>query len=113
MISVYGLKNCDTCRRARAWLVEQGIAHRFHDVRKDGPGDVEAWIALCGHEALINRRGTTWRTLPEHEKQNLDKARAAALIRAWPAIMKRPLFVSQGRVLVGFSTTTQAALAET
>ncbi len=111
MISVYGLKKCDTCRKALAWLVEQEIPHTFHDVRKDGFGDVESWIDACGHEALINRRGTTWRALPEHERQNLDEARAAALIRAWPAVMKRPLFVSGDRVLVGFSTTTQSALA--
>ncbi len=111
MISVYGLKNCDTCRKALAWLVEQEIPHRFHDVRKDGFGDVESWIAACGHEALINRRGTTWRKLPEQEKQDLDDARTAALIRAWPAVMKRPLFVSGSRVLVGFSTATRSALA--
>ncbi len=111
MISVYGLKNCDTCRRALAWLVEQEIAHRFHDVRKDGFGDVESWITACGHEALINRRGTTWRKLPEQDRRNLDEARAAALIRTWPAVMKRPLFVSGNRVLVGFSTATRLALA--
>lgn len=110
MISVYGLKNCDTCRRALAWLVEQEIPHTFHDVRKDGFGDVESWIAACGHETLINRRGTTWRKLPEEERGNLDETRAAALIRAWPAVMKRPLFVSGHRVLVGFTDATRSAL---
>ncbi len=110
MISVYGLKNCDTCRRALAWLDEQGIPHVFHDVRKDGFGDVESWIAACGHKTLINRRGTTWRKLPEEERGNLDETRAAALIRAWPAVMKRPLFVSGIRVLVGFTDATRSAL---
>ena len=111
MISVYGLKNCDTCRRALSWLVEQEIPHRFHDVRKDGFGDVESWIAACGHEALINRRGTTWRKLPEEERRYLDDIRAAALIRTWPAVMKRPLFVSGTHVLVGFTSATRSALS--
>ena len=112
MITVYGLRNCDTCRRARAWLEGQEIAHEFLDLRRDGAGDVEQWIAACGHEALINRRGTTWRKLAEEERQNLDDARAAALIRVWPAVMKRPLFVARDRVLVGFSAATQSALIE-
>ena len=111
MIRVYGLKNCDTCRKALSWLIEQEIPHRFVDIRKDGLGDVDAWIAELGHDVLVNRRGTTWRKLPECEKSGLDADRAAALIRAKPAVMKRPVFDLGGRVFVGLSEAGKSALA--
>ncbi len=112
MIRVYGLKNCDTCRRTLRWLAERELPHRFHDVRKDGFGDLDSWIAICGHETLINRRGTTWRNLPGSARLEIDNERAAALIRAWPALMKRPLFVVGGRVLVGFTAATRSVLGD-
>ena len=111
MITVYGLKNCDTCRKATAWLAGREIPFRFLDIRKDGLGDVEAWIREHGHGTLVNRRGTTWRTLPESERSGLDDARAATLIRTRPAVMKRPVFDLGDRVLVGFTETVKSALA--
>lgn len=111
MIRVYGLKNCDTCRKAVSWLDERQIPYRFVDIRKDGLGDVEAWIAELGHDLLVNRRGTTWRKLPESEKSGLDADRAAALIRAEPAVMKRPVFDLGNRVFVGFSESGKSTLA--
>jgi arsenate reductase (glutaredoxin) len=112
MVEVWGLKNCDTCRKALAWLKDEGFAHRFRDVRAEGldPAALKAWIAELGWEALVNTRGTTWRGLPEAEREGLDAARAHALILAQPAVMKRPVFDLGKRRLVGFKATEQAAL---
>jgi len=112
MIEVWGLKNCDTCRKALAWLDAQGLAHRFRDVRADGLGaeQLGAWIAELGWEALVNTRGTTWRGLPEAEREDLDATTAKALILAHPALMKRPLFDLGDRRLVGFKDAEKAAL---
>ena len=112
MIEVWGLKNCDTCRKALAWLKDEGIDHRFRDVRADGldPAALETWIAELGWEALVNTRGTTWRGLPEGERDGLDAGRAKALILAHPAVMKRPVFDLGTRRLVGFKAAEQDAL---
>ncbi len=111
MITVWGLASCDTCRKAVAWLRDREIGHEFLDLRRHTLPDIEAWLAEVGHEVLVNRRGTTWRQLPEGEREGLDNARAAALIRARPALMKRPAFDLGDRILVGFSTPVQATLA--
>ena len=112
MIEVWGLKNCDTCRKALTWLKDEGIAHSFRDVRADGldPAALEAWIAELGGEPLVNTRGTTWRGLPESEREGLDAAKAKALILANPAVMKRPVFDLGGRRLVGFKDAEKKAL---
>ena len=112
MIEVWGLKNCDICRKALAWLKDEGIAHAFRDVRADGldAAALEAWIDELGWEALVNTRGTTWRGLPAAEREALDATRAHALILAHPALMKRPVFDLGGRRLVGFKAAEQAAL---
>jgi len=114
MIEVWGLKNCDTCRKALNWLKQEAIAHRFRDVRADGldPAALEAWIAELGWEPLVNTRGTTWRGLPETERDALDGKRAHALILAHPAVMKRPVFDLGKRRLVGFKAAEQAALRQ-
>lgn len=114
MITVYGLKSCDTCRKARAWLDGEGIAHSFHDVRADGLDGkaLAGWIEELGWEALVNTRGTTWRGLPEAEKTGLDAARARDLILAHPAVMKRPVFDLGTRRLVGFKDEQKTALRE-
>jgi arsenate reductase len=111
MITLYGIPNCDTCRKARKWLDGKGIAHRFHDFRKDGldTATVEAWAAELGLEVLVNRRGTTWRGLAEADKARLDSAPAALLTEA-PTLLKRPVIDLGERRLVGFDAAVQAAL---
>ena len=80
MISIYGLKNCDTCRKALKWLEAEGIAHEFKDIRADGFSDAQLdnWVATAGWETLLNRRGTTWRKLSDAEKDGVDEAKAKA-----------------------------------
>ncbi|NVK19927.1 MAG: ArsC family reductase [Methylocystaceae bacterium] len=104
MIKLVGLKNCDTCRKAKKWLEAEGIAHDFHDVRKDGLSsqDVQKWASELGWEALLNKRGTTWRSLDDAVKENIDEARAIALIVEHPALMKRPVFVTDNELILGF-----------
>ena len=116
MIAIYGIKSCDTCRKARKWLDGEGIAHEFSDVRADGleGATLDAWIAALGWEALLNRRGTTWRGLPEADRDGVDAARASTLMLAHPALIKRPVFdLGGGRFLLGFGDAERAALAAT
>jgi arsenate reductase (glutaredoxin) len=103
-IVVYGLRNCTTVRKALAWLDAQGVAYRFHDFKRDGlPKDtLAAWLADIGWEALINRRGTTWRNVPPERRERLDGASVAALIRENPSIIRRPVIEYSGGRLVGF-----------
>lgn len=114
-MKVYGLKNCDTCRKARKWLDAQGTAYTFVDVRADGiaRADVEGWVAALGWEVLLNRRGTTWRTLDDADKAGVDEAKAVGLMVERPALIKRPVFdFGDGSVSVGFSAKDQAALQD-
>ena len=112
IMDVYGLKNCDTCRKAMKWLDANGIAYSFHDIRQAGLSeeDIAGWAAKAGWETLLNRRGTTWRGLPEAAREGVDEARALGLMAAHPALMKRPVFVTGGDVLVGFDADVQARL---
>jgi Spx/MgsR family transcriptional regulator len=112
MIVVNGLKSCDTCRKARAWLTAEGIEHRFHDLRAEGleAGRLGRWLTAAGAERLINRRGTTWRGLSEAERNFAGEAAAVALMQAHPAIIKRPVFELGARVLVGFDEAVRASL---
>lgn len=106
-ITLYGIPNCDTVRKARAWLAGRGVAYRFHDFRKDGasPEMLGAWVAAASWESLVNRRGTTWRLLPEAQRESVvDAASAIALMAASPSVIKRPVLVSAGVVHVGFSS---------
>ncbi len=113
MIQVYGLKNCDTCRKARGWLDGKGMAHSFHDVRADGLAekDLARWVRAAGWETLLNRRGTTWRALSDKDKDGVDAAKAVKLMLAHPALIKRPVFEAQGKVVVGFGAAEQKAVA--
>ena len=114
MITVYGIKNCDTCRKALKWLAAEGIEHRFHDVRKDGLTEemVERWIAAVDLEQLVNRRGTTWRGLSDEDRQAAESGKAAIpLCAANPALIKRPVFEREARVLVGFTDQVKSVLA--
>jgi Spx/MgsR family transcriptional regulator len=112
---VHGLANCDSVKRARAWLQAQGVAHRFHDFRKSGlpPARLDAWIAAVGWEALVNRQGTTWRQLDEAARAAVvDAASARALMLAASSVIKRPVVEwPQGRISVGFSEARFADLA--
>ena len=105
MITLYGLRNCDTCRKARVWLEGQALAYRFHDFRADGldPALLRAWIDAVGWEALLNRRGTTWRSLSEADRAELDSAKALSLMLEHPALIKRPVLDHCGKLLVGFT----------
>ena len=112
MITIYGLKNCDTCRKARKWLKERGLEHRFHDVRTDGlqAAQLAAWSRSIGWERLLNRRGTTWRGLSATEKENLNDTSAQALMVTHPALIKRPVFDMDGNFAIGFDDSVKALL---
>ncbi|MDA0991892.1 MAG: ArsC family reductase [Verrucomicrobia bacterium] len=114
MITVYGIKNCDTCRKARKWLDAEGIEHRYHDFRADGLDEttLSAWVSAIGWETLLNRRGTTWRKLPEADRDGLTADNAAALMLANPTLIKRPVFDTGGAYLVGFSKAVEDALKQ-
>ena len=94
-ITLHGIKNCDTMKKARAWLDARGIAYAFHDYKAAGidRATLEAWVQQLGWEPLLNRAGTTFRALPDDQKQNLDATKAIALMLAQPAMIKRPVLV--------------------
>ncbi len=102
---IYGIKNCDTVKKALMWLSQYGMEHRFHDFRKDGLDEkmLRAWVKELGWETLLNRRGATWRGLPETAKEPLDETRAIALMMAHPAVIKRPVLDLGASRHVGFS----------
>ncbi|MGM0517626.1 MAG: ArsC family reductase [Pseudomonadota bacterium] len=104
MITVYGIRNCDTVRKARAWLDEQGLAYHFHDYRKDGlPAErLDEWFARFGWESVINRRGMTWRRLPAAEREAMDATLARGAAEANPSLIRRPIVVHDGDTLIGF-----------
>ena len=105
-ILLYGIPNCDKVRAARKWFAAQGIGAGFHDFRKDGvpAALLEAWIAEFGWEALLNKAGTTWRSLPEVERLAVRDARSACdLMLRQPALIKRPVIVHGGSVRIGFA----------
>ncbi|MEQ8798650.1 MAG: arsenate reductase [Salinisphaeraceae bacterium] len=113
-VILYGLKNCDTTRKAGQWLATAGIDHAFVDLRADGldPTRLDAWLAQAGWETLLNRRSTTWRELPDNDKQAIDAERARNLLRAHPTLIKRPVLEHGGNLLVGFTAARyEAALA--
>ena len=103
--TLYGIKNCDTIKKARKWLDEAGIDYRFHDHRVDGldPAQLDLWLGQLGWEALLNRAGTTFRKLPDKDKTALDEKKAIALMLAQPSMIKRPVLdLGGGKLLVGF-----------
>jgi arsenate reductase (glutaredoxin) len=106
MITLYGIPNCDTVKRARQWLAQHDVAHRFHDFKREGVPDVplQRWLAAVGWERLLNRQGTTWRRLDESRRAAVaDAAAAAALMQAEVSVIKRPVVDwDDGAVTVGF-----------
>jgi arsenate reductase len=104
-ITIYGIKNCDTMKKARAWLEARGVEYAFHDYKTAGIGRdrLEAWAKALGWETLLNRAGTTFRKLPNSEKQGLDAAKAIALMLAKPSMIKRPVLdLGGGKLIAGF-----------
>jgi arsenate reductase len=112
MIEIYGIPNCDTMRKARKWLDAHGIAYRFRNYKTAGvdPERLSDWVGRLGWEALLNRRGTTWRKLPESERVDIDRDRAIQLMCEYPSMIRRPLLVRGDTIEVGFSEDAYARL---
>jgi arsenate reductase (glutaredoxin) len=113
-IVVYGITNCDTVKKARAWLAGEGVDYRFHDFKKDGlPGEqLATWVKQLGWEKLVNRKGTTWRKLDASTQAGVtDASSAKALMQAQPSVVKRPVVDWGGQVTVGFDPQAWALLA--
>ena len=110
-VTLYGIPNCDTVKKARDWLSARGLAHAFHDYKKAGadPAKLAQWAGAAGWEKVLNRAGTTFRKLPEADKLGLDAAKAVALMAANPSCIKRPVLEHPGGVLVGFKPDEWAA----
>jgi arsenate reductase len=104
LISMYGIGNCDTVKKARAWLDKHGVEYEFHDYKLAGidADRLNRWIGELGWETLLNRAGTSFRTLPDSRKQHLDEKKALALMATQPSMIKRPVVEVGGRVVVGF-----------
>ena len=111
-LDLYGIPNCDTMKKARAWLDAHGIAYRFHDYKVEGVdrARLTAWAKVVGWATLLNRAGTTFRKLPEASKENIDERKALALMLEQPSMIKRPVLESAGTLLVGFSPEKYSAL---
>jgi arsenate reductase (glutaredoxin) len=104
-ITIYGIKNCDTVKKAFAWLDGHGIAYQFHDYKKAGidRARLETWVSALGWEVVLNRAGTTFRKLPDKDKENVTEKKAIALMLAQPSMIKRPVLeLGDGKLLVGF-----------
>ena len=110
--TIYGIKNCDTMKKARTWLETHGVAHEFHDYKKSGieRAKLESWLKSVGWEVLLNRAGTTFRKLPHAAQANLTEARAVSLMLEQPSMIRRPVLEHGNAVLVGFSPEKYAAL---
>ena len=111
-VTLYGLKTCDTCRKARKALDAADVDVVFHDVRDDGVSNdlLAGWIAAAGWEALLNTRSTTWRELSGADKKDVDAAKAARLMLAHPTLIKRPVIDADGEILVGWTKDAQYKL---
>jgi arsenate reductase len=110
-VTIYGIKNCDTMKKARAWLDGHGVAYAFHDYKVAGidRARLEGWARELGWEALLNRAGTTFRKLPERDREGLTEKKAIALMLAQPSMIKRPVLDLGARRLVGFKPEVYAA----
>ncbi len=103
-ITMYGIKNCDTIKKARDWLAEQGRDYAFHDYKASGieRAKLQGWVDKLGWEVLLNRAGTTFKKLSDADKADIDAAKAIALMEAQPSMIKRPVLDVDGELLVGF-----------
>ena len=109
---VYGIKNCDTMKKARAWLDAHKVAYQFHDYKTSGidKAKLEAWVAKLGWETVLNRAGTTFKKLPDADKEGLTAKKAVGLMLAQPSMIKRPILEAGGRVTAGFKPELYAEL---
>ncbi|PCK80685.1 ArsC family reductase [Rhizobium sophoriradicis] len=103
-VTIYGIKNCDTMKKARSWLEAHDVAYAFHDYKASGidRAHLDAWIDEAGLDTVLNRAGTTFRKLPEAVRQNLTREKAIALMLDQPSMIKRPVLETKGKLLVGF-----------
>ncbi|MBO3758708.1 ArsC family reductase [Ciceribacter sp. L1K22] len=110
-LTIYGIKNCDTMKKARLWLDDHGHSHAFHDYKSAGldRSELENWVKEVGWEALLNRAGTTFRKLPEEARADISEAKAIELMLTQPSMIKRPVLKGAGRLLVGFKPELYAA----
>lgn len=111
-VSMYGIKNCDTIKKARKWLEDHKVEYAFHDYKTEGvdPKRLDAWCKELGFEALVNKRGTTYRKLDEATRENLDEASAKKVMLENPSIIKRPLLDTGKERVVGFDAARYAQL---
>ena len=112
-MKLYGIPNCNTVKKARAWLSEHGVEADFHDFKKNGVSDsmLGNWSKQVGWEKLVNRQGTTWRQLPDETKTSIiDQAAAIRLMLEKPSVIKRPVFESDGKIVVGFDESAYALI---
>ena len=107
MLNLYGIKNCDTVKKARRWLEDHSVEYQFHDFRQDGldKKQLSGWVEKLGWEAVVNKRSTTWRNLSDKEKEIKTNAQAAKLLAANPTLIKRPVTENNKTLLVGFKET--------
>ncbi len=112
MTTLYGIRNCDTIRKARRWLDENDIDYHFHDVRTDGitRKDLQDWMKTLDWEALLNRRGTSWRKLPETVRNSINKTGAIKVMLDNPAIIKRPVLARGNKLYLGFSADSYQSI---
>jgi Spx/MgsR family transcriptional regulator len=111
-VTIYGIRNCDTMKKAFAWLDAHGVAYAFHDYKKEGvtADAIERWCAAAGWETVLNRAGTTFRKLPDVAKAGLDEERAIALMLDQPSMIKRPVLETGGAITIGFRPERYAGL---
>lgn len=103
-VTLYGIKNCDTMKKARTWLDEHGVAYAFHDYKAEGidKATLEHWVKEIGWEVLLNRAGTTFKKLPDRDRENVTEKKAIALMEAQPSMIKRPVLDVDGKLVVAF-----------
>ena len=111
-ITIYGIKNCDTMKKARAALDRRGVKYAFHDYKTQGVdrAKLEGWAKKAGWETLLNRAGTTFKKLPDKDKENVTEAKAIKLMLAQPSMIKRPVLEAGGKLLIGFKPEEYAKL---
>jgi arsenate reductase len=104
MVRIYGIKNCDTMKKAFAWLDAHKVPYEFHDYKKEGvpPGKLASWAERAGWEKLANVRGPTWRNIPDAQKENLDQSRALNLLEQNSSAIRRPIVEAGDKLLIGF-----------